>query len=188
MKYGDSSQEMIKKGVMGEVDGVKLVKVPSSRLPYGAAFILTHPIAAVGPKQLEDYKIHDNPPGISGWLVEGRMVYDCFVLDSKADAIYYHGGQSELTTLMVTSTAGEAAGKSVLRVMPAAPMMGNSRVYKTGTAPTAVVYDQSITDWTALPADGGITPTKSHTVVQVVELDGAGKAKALGQAPLVIKG
>lgn len=69
MKYSDMSQEMIIKGVLGEVDGTKIVKVAKSRLPEGASFILTHPIASVAPKQLEDYKIHDNPPGISGWLV-----------------------------------------------------------------------------------------------------------------------
>lgn len=85
------SKEMVDKGVIGEADGVKIVKVPASRLPTGAAFILTHPVAACAPKQLEDYKIHDNPPGISGWLVEGRILYDCFVLKNKAYAIWYHG-------------------------------------------------------------------------------------------------
>ena len=91
MKYGNLSQEMVNKGIMGECDGVKIVKVPASRLPAGCSFILTHPIAATGPKQLEEYKIHDNPPGISGWLIEGRFVYDCFVLNEKADAIWYQG-------------------------------------------------------------------------------------------------
>lgn len=97
MKYGNLSQEMVIKGVMGECDGTTIVKVPSSRLPEGCDFILTHPVASTAPKQLEDYKIHDNPPGVSGWLVEGRVVYDCFVLDSKADAIYYHGATTSLT-------------------------------------------------------------------------------------------
>ena len=91
MKYGNLSQEMVQKGILGEVDGTKIVKVPASRLPEGCSFILTHPIAATGPKQLEEYKIHDNPPGISGWLIEGRFVYDCFVLNEKADAIWYQG-------------------------------------------------------------------------------------------------
>lgn len=91
MKYGNLSQEMVQKGILGEVDGTKIVKVPASRLPEGCSFILTHPIAATGPKQLEDYKIHNNPPGISGWLVEGRIIFDCFVLNEKADAIWYQG-------------------------------------------------------------------------------------------------
>lgn len=91
MRYGNISQTMLTRGVLGEVDGTRIVKVPASRLPTGAAFILTHPVAACAPKQLEDYKIHDNPPGISGWLVEGRILYDCFILDEKADAVWYHG-------------------------------------------------------------------------------------------------
>lgn len=58
VKYGDRSQEMVQKGVTGEVDGCKIVRVPSSRLPNGCAFLITHPIAATAPKQLEEYKIN----------------------------------------------------------------------------------------------------------------------------------
>ena len=91
MKYSNLSQEMVVKGIMGEVDGVKIVKVPASRLPEGCSFILTHPVAATAPKQLSEYKIHEDAPGISGWLCEGRFIYDAFVLNEKADAVYYHG-------------------------------------------------------------------------------------------------
>ena len=52
-----------------------------------AEFVILNPIAMVSPIKLQDYKIHDNPPGISGWLVEGRIRYDAFVLNNKADAI-----------------------------------------------------------------------------------------------------
>ena len=67
MKYGNVSQEMVIKGILGEVDGVKIVKVPASRLPAGCNFILCHPMATVAPKQLWEYKIHTDAPGISGW-------------------------------------------------------------------------------------------------------------------------
>ena len=102
MRYGDVSQNMILKGIMGEIDGVKIVKVPASRLPSGCSFILTHPIACCAPKQLSEYKIHTDPPGISGWLVEGRVIYDAFVLNNKADALYYHG-----STKVVESTGDD---------------------------------------------------------------------------------
>jgi hypothetical protein len=36
------------------------------------------------------YEPGANPPGINGWLVEGRVVYDAFVLDSKKNGIYVH--------------------------------------------------------------------------------------------------
>jgi hypothetical protein len=51
--------------------------------------ILAHPVATVAPVKLEDYRIHADPPGISGSLVEGRICYDAFVLDNKKGAIYY---------------------------------------------------------------------------------------------------
>lgn len=37
--------------------------------------------------QKAEYNIHENPPGISGWLIEGRTYYDAFVLNNKKDAI-----------------------------------------------------------------------------------------------------
>ena len=91
MKYGDASQQMLVRGVIGEVDGTKIVKVPASRLPAGTNFILTHPMACVAPKQLWEYKIHTDAPGISGWLCEGRVIYDAFILNNKAVATYYCG-------------------------------------------------------------------------------------------------
>jgi len=75
-------------GLVGEVDGVKIIKVPSSYFPATHSFILTHKVATVAPKKLEDYKIHMDPPGINGHLIEGRFIHDAFVLDSKVDAIF----------------------------------------------------------------------------------------------------
>ena len=67
MRDCDTAQNMQVKGMLGEVDGAKLIRVPSSRLPAGCDFILCHPIATVAPKQLNEYKIHTDAPGISGW-------------------------------------------------------------------------------------------------------------------------
>ena len=123
VKSGDSAQALLEKGVIGEVDGCRIVKVPSSRLPAGCAFLLVHPSAAVGPKQLEDYKTHADPPGISGWLVEGRVVYDCFVLEEKADAIWYHGDQAVLRVLNVTA-AKVGDGEAAILLNPGMPENG----------------------------------------------------------------
>ena len=75
--------------MIGILDGMNVQKIPSSRLPAQFGFMAAHPCACVAPVKLEDYTIHSNPPGISGSLVEGRIVYDAFVLDNKKSAIYY---------------------------------------------------------------------------------------------------
>ena len=187
MKYGDKATEMLEKGVIGEVDGCKIVKVPAGHLPSGAAFIITHAIAATAPKQLEEYKIHDNPPGISGWLVEGRFIYDCFVLNEKSNAIYYHGGQSVMKNLNVI-TAPSSSGKSTIVVNAAKE--GAKWYYMSASSAaglTAVSFGSAITaaDWTELTAASTeITPTSGHTVVRVVEVDASDKPIACGDAVL----
>ena len=83
------------KGVIAMLDGASVVKVPKVRLPENFGFILAHPSATVAPVKLEDYRIHQDPPGLSGALVEGRICYDAFVLDNKMGAIYFQATAAE---------------------------------------------------------------------------------------------
>lgn len=84
----DIAQDMRLRGVVAMIDGAGVIKVPANRLPADLGFMICHAVATVAPVKLEDYTIHENPPGINGSLVEGRINYDAFVLDNKADAIY----------------------------------------------------------------------------------------------------
>lgn len=90
VKAGDMGTKIAINGLVGEVDGVKLIKVPASYLPTNCEFIIEHPSSTVSPAKLTEYKIHDNPPGINGNLVEGRVRFDTFVLEAKKDAVYAH--------------------------------------------------------------------------------------------------
>lgn len=85
----DISAEMRLQGVIAIIDGLTVIKVPAIRVPAKFGFMIAHPVATVAPTKLEDYKVHQDPPGISGELVEGRICYDAFVLDNKKMAIYY---------------------------------------------------------------------------------------------------
>lgn len=91
----DIGNDLRLKGVIAMIDGAFVAKIPSRRLPDKFGFMVAHPIATVAPTKLEDYKTHQDPPGISGELVEGRICYDAFVLENKAQAIYY---QEQLDT------------------------------------------------------------------------------------------
>lgn len=90
IRAGDLSQQMLLSGSIGAVDGMNVFALPESYMPFGCDFLITHRIATTAPQKLDEYKIHDNPPGINGWLVEGRVYYDAFVLNNKRDAIYAH--------------------------------------------------------------------------------------------------
>ena len=85
----DIGADMRLRGIVSNLDGLAVMRVPSTRLPSDFGFMIAHRVATVAPTKLEDYKIHEDPPGINGSLVEGRINYDAFVLKNKTEAIYY---------------------------------------------------------------------------------------------------
>lgn len=85
----DIGAEMRMLGVVAMLDGMAVVKVPSSRLPEKFGFMIAHPAATVAPVKLESYGIHKDTPLSSGSIVTGRVCYDAFVLDNKKTGIYY---------------------------------------------------------------------------------------------------
>lgn len=84
---GDAAAKIAQGGAAEYVDGMKIIVVPTAYLPENALFMITHPCAMCSPIKLAEYNVHENPPGISGWLVEGRTYYDAFVLNNKKDAV-----------------------------------------------------------------------------------------------------
>ncbi|MFV0342756.1 MAG: hypothetical protein ACK5JH_07645 [Anaerocolumna sp.] len=85
---GDKGQDLAINGAVGTIDGTNIIVAPIDYFVKGTNFIICHPMAMTSPIKLADYKQHENPQGINGWLVEGRIYYDAFVLDKKKKAIY----------------------------------------------------------------------------------------------------
>lgn len=87
IKKGDMAQQVAFSGVVGEIDGVGIIKAPAAYFPAKTRCILAHRSVMVAPIKLQDYKLHQDPPGINGWLAEGRVRYDAFILNMKKDGI-----------------------------------------------------------------------------------------------------
>ncbi len=81
-------EKSLSRGQVGTYDGMKVIKVPSSRWPENVNFMIVHKRAACAPVKLNDTKFHKDPPGISGALLEGRQYYDLFVFGAKCDGVY----------------------------------------------------------------------------------------------------
>lgn len=81
-------ERALAKGQVGEYDNMKVVKVPSGRWPANVNFMIVYRNAATAPSKISETKLHQDPPGISGNLLEGRFYYDVFVIGAKADGIY----------------------------------------------------------------------------------------------------
>lgn len=165
---GDMAQDMLVKGQVGMVDGAAIVVVPSSYLPAGVSFLITHPCATTAPQKLAEYTIHENPPGIAGNLVEGLTYYDAFVLENKKDAIFTYYGQEG--NLQITMEAA-LTGTGTLHV--SGNTEGGVLYYKAASSVTAPSFGDVLSDWTELPADGNITATAGNKVaVAVTNSDG----------------
>ncbi len=88
----DLGKKVLVKGQLGEFMGAAVVPVPDDYLKKSdngkAHFLITHSRSVMQPKKIQDYFVKHNPPGINGALLEGRFIYDAFVLGAKADGVY----------------------------------------------------------------------------------------------------
>jgi len=187
IKASDMAQEMLIKGQVGELDGVAIVKVASSRLPAGLSFEITHKSACVAPVKLDEYKIHQDPPGIAGQLAEGLIYYDAFVLDKKKDMISVVYGKAG--SLNVTAKTGGDATHSIITI--SGNTKGGKLVYKgdyasESSALGAVDLGDNVSTWTEVPADCKVTTTSGKYIAVAVAVDG--KAVAGGAVAAVVTG
>jgi N4-gp56 family major capsid protein len=87
IKASDIAMGKLINGQVGMIDGVKVVMVPASYLKTNLYGIIVYTPSTISPAKLQEYKIHDNPPGINGDLVEGRVMFDTFVLNAKKKGV-----------------------------------------------------------------------------------------------------
>lgn len=119
------SEAALAKGQVGEIDGMRVVKVPSSYFPEGVYWLITHKSAVLGPAKLQDYKIHKDPPGINGDLVEGRVLHDAFVLEARKNAVYVAANAAFVAN---TPTITDNASGDVFSISSTTP---NTKLYYT---------------------------------------------------------
>lgn len=147
LKTEHTGEKAFVKGQVGEIDGMKIVKVPASRWVDGLNFLVVYKNSAIAPVKLNDTKMHQDPPGISGNLLEGRQYYDCFVLSAKCMGVYAE-----------VDTSGSAVVLDVPQVTAdgaVTPADGATAVYTTdGSDPR---YSMSAKTGISIEAESGDT-------------------------------
>lgn len=87
VKGCDESVKDLKKGILGEIDGLTVVKVPAAYMVANFQFMITCKNVAVTVNKFNMIRTLDNDSNIDGWLVQGRRYFDCFILGQKATGI-----------------------------------------------------------------------------------------------------
>ena len=104
------------------VAGFDVHVVPDTDMPTGVYFILQHKDACPFVKKLQTLKVHKDPPGINGNLIEGRVRYWAGVLSQKADGIYAYVATANKQTAVTIGATG---------VNPTLTSSGASAIYYT---------------------------------------------------------
>lgn len=87
VKGCDESVKDLKKGILGEIDGLVVVKVPAAYMVANFQFMITCKNVSVPVSKFNMIRTLDNDSNVDGWLVQGRRYFDLFILGQKATGI-----------------------------------------------------------------------------------------------------
>lgn len=93
-------------GQVGMLFGAKVIEVPDDLMPEKVNFLLVHSESFTSPAKIDEMKTHIDPPGISGQLVEGRYLFDTFVVGAKAGGIYADVSVATAAAPSITASTG----------------------------------------------------------------------------------
>ncbi|MCJ1667852.1 sugar-binding protein [Staphylococcus sp. NRL 16/872] len=91
LPQGDTNQRVLGKGVQGELDGFRIVKVPSKMLQGVDAMAVIGEVMA-SPIQANEAKTNSNVPGMFGTLAEQMLYTGAFVPEHLQKFIFTIGG------------------------------------------------------------------------------------------------
>lgn len=86
----DTAYADLKKGIIGQVDGVTLHKVPSTYLPTNEVYLFIWEEVLIRPMKFNSTRILTDVQGIDGAVAEGRRYYDVFGPANKVVGLRYH--------------------------------------------------------------------------------------------------
>jgi hypothetical protein len=86
-KKGDLATEIAINGLVGMIDNVPVVKVPTSYFPAGVKAILLHRDALLGVRQITETRIITDSELVSGSVLVGRFIFGSFILDAKKNGV-----------------------------------------------------------------------------------------------------
>ena len=79
--------KLVGRGFVGELDGVPVVKIPTSYFPTGVKALIWHRDSLLGAKQIYSTRIKTDSELIDGALLIGRFIFGSFVLAGKAKGV-----------------------------------------------------------------------------------------------------
>jgi hypothetical protein len=137
-------EEALLTGVIGKIKGGLVIPVPDDYLKKNSTtqcyFVIAHLEALIYAKKMAEAFIKDNPPGISGSLIEGRYRYGAWVNGAKCNGVYAAVPSSAGKQANVTATYTDTTGAESMALVSS----GSTGILYTigiGSAPGDPRYD-----------------------------------------------
>lgn len=80
-------EKMLVRGMVGKFGTLNIVGLPAAYFPTGVEHFAAYSKSLLHPFKIRDSKVHQDPPGISGHLLEGRFNYDAFVVGARGSGV-----------------------------------------------------------------------------------------------------
>lgn len=165
-QYSDTAvTNLLLKGVVGKIGTLNIIGVPASYMPTGVEHVAFQSNSVMLPFKIKDTNLHQDPPGLSGHLLEGRFMYDAFVIGPVCDGV-----------IVVVSAAANKC------VAPTVTVSSGTATIQTTTTGATVWYTTDGTDprWSTSRKSATTTATASGlasgvTVKAYAEQASAGK-------------
>lgn len=87
MFASDYNTKLLTRGFVGELDGIPVVKVPTSYFPENTKAVVFHRRALLGARQITSVRTLTNSELIDGTLLLGRFIFGSFVLNGKKKSV-----------------------------------------------------------------------------------------------------
>lgn len=87
MFASDYNTKLLTRGFVGELDGIPVVKVPTSYFPENTKAVVFHRRALLGVRQITSIRTLTNSELIDGTLLLGRFIFGSFVLNGKKKSV-----------------------------------------------------------------------------------------------------
>lgn len=147
--------KMVVKGYKGDIGTLKICTVPSTYMPGNVHFLAAYKGSVLAPHKIHEAKIQQDPPGISGHLLEGRDIFDAFVVGENCAGVYANvltgkKGTTPTLTKDATTTLEAGAGETIKYTLDGTdPRYSDKAIIYTaafanpdaGTKVRAVAYD-----------------------------------------------
>lgn len=143
------TDRLLLKGIVGDFGTLHIIGIAETDIPANCFAVAWQKGSAVYPKTINDCKVSNDVPGISGMLVEARFRYGAFVVGKRCDGVVavVLNGKKASATVSITSHAATITPSNA----------GDVFYTLDGSDPR---YSRTAVKWTS----GTVTTTSKQTI------------------------